>query len=429
MVKLAKTSRPYLGVALAMFFLGLGPFFLNLVVDPYEVGNLVAVGIEKKKVSEKSHYPLWKMAHYSGEATDLIVLGDSRARALRDKYWHELGLAGAYNFAYGGATLHEIYDTFQYVKSNKNLRTLIIGIQLRSFDLNHKSGMNRVPEAVRLTSNPLKYYSNWFVTRIGAKLLEKSLEEKLKMSVSFNLSLISTAQAADLTRARLSELDHLLLPERCANCVLPVNVRATSYPVSTPARSDHFGLRLGRWGDLWPAPVALRKLTGKFERQVAKNAKSDWRSFSPAEEFWSQLSEISIWSRENNVRLIFVIPPTIVEMQQRIAEFGHGAKRHNMRQRLVSLGTVVDFDYDNDLTRNLANFTDAYHFNYKAAKQITGELAQLVSSENAILKTALKRRKDIICPIQPEDVLRRLSDEFMEVLEGKSCRIWRAVDD
>ncbi len=427
MIKFAKTSRFYRVVGALMFFVGLGPLLLNVVLDPYEVGNLVEIGIEKEKISEKSHYPLWKMAHYPGEASDLIVLGDSRARALRDKYWHELGLKGAYNFAYGGATIHEIYDTFQYVKQNKNLRTLVVGIQLRSFDPDHKGGMNRVPEAIRLTKNPLKYYSNWFVSRIGAKLLERSLEDSLKMSVSFDMSLMSTAQATELSFQHKSELDHLLLPERCANCRLPKDVKATSYPISNTAQLAHFGFGLGRWGELWPAPAKSRILTGKFNRQVTKNAKSDWQRFSIAEEFWSYLSEISIWSRKNNVRLIFVIPPTILEMQYRIAEFGHGAERHAFRKRLVSLGTVMDFDFDNSLTRNLVNFTDAYHFNYKAAKQIVGELAQLVSHDEPIVNLALKRRKNIICPAQPADVSRRVADEFMEVLEGKSCRIWREV--
>lgn len=427
MISFAKTSRFYSIIGAVMFVFGLGPLLLNVVLDPYEVGNLVEVGIEKEKISEKSHYPLWKMAHYPGEASSLIILGDSRARALRDKYWHELGLKGAYNFAYGGATIHEIYDTFQYVKQNKNLQTLVVGIQLRSFDPNHKGGMNRVPEAVRLTNNPFKYYSNWFVTRTGAKLIEKSLEDSLKVSAAFNVSLVTSAAADEGSALTGATLEELLLPERCANCRLPDNLKATPYPVAHAFQPVHFGIGLGRWGELWPVPDSPRALTGKFERQVFKNAKSDWQRFSMAEAFWSQLSEISIWSRENDVRLIFVIPPTILEMQYRIAEFGHGAARHAFRKRLVSLGTVVDFDFDSALTRNLTNFTDAYHFNYKAAKQIVGELTQMVSSEIPIRKLASKRRKDIICPIHPEDISRQIADEFMEVLEGTSCRIWRQV--
>lgn len=429
MIEFKKTPRFYFVISVLMFVFGLGPLFLNIIVDPYEVGNIVKIDLEKEKISEKSHYPLWKMVHYPSEKSNLVILGDSRARALRDKYWHELGVDGAYNFAYGGATLHEVYDTFQYVKTNKNLRTLVVGIQLRSFDLDHKGGMNRVPEAIRLTSSSLKYYSNWFTSRISVKLLANSFEDRFKVSTKLDLSLVSTAQAAEPPFSEKGRLEQLLLPERCANCILPQEIQATPYPVYTPISKSHFLTQLGKWGKFWHASVSRRNLTGKFERQVRKNAASDWQSFEAADLFWSQLSEISIWCRQNNVDLIFVIPPTIVEMQQRIAEFGLGAERHNLRKRLVSLGTVVDFDFDNKLTRNLANFTDAYHFNYKISKQIVGELAQLSEPSERVLNLALKRRKEISCPLRKKDVLTRFSDNFMEVLEGKSCRIWRAIDE
>lgn len=429
MVKPKATSRFYFVISVLMFAFGLGPLFLNVIVDPYEVGNLIKIDIEKEKISEKSHYPLWKMAHYPGEKSNLVILGDSRARALRDKYWHELGVEGAYNFAYGGATLHEVYDTFRYVRANKNLRTLVVGIQLRSFDLGHKGGMNRVPEAIRLSRYPLKYYSNWFISRIGVKLLDNSLDDRFKFSTGFSSSFIPEAHAAESPFADKTRLDELLLPERCANCILPQKVNATPYPVYSLTHTSRFQIQLGKWGELWRMSVTGRNLTGKFERQVLKNAASDWQSFEAAELFWSQLSEISIWCRQNNIDLIFFIPPTIIEMQHRIAEFGFGAERHNLRKRLVSLGTVVDFDFDSELTRNLANFTDAYHFNYKISKQIVGELALLASPSDDVLKLAEKRRKEVFCPVQNEDVSKRLSDDFMEVSEGRSCRIWRALDE
>lgn len=136
--------------------------------------------------------------------------------------------------------------------------------------------------------------------------------------------------------------------------------------------------------------------------------------------------EISAWSKQNNVQLIFVIPPTIVEMQYRIFDFGYGELNHDFRRRLLKLGLVVDFDFDSPLTRDPGRFTDAYHSNYKVAKLIVGEIVQLVSTDKKIDAKARKRRKDIICPILKKDISNRTADEFMEVLEGKSCRFWRA---
>ena len=122
MRKKAGSTRVYFFSTLLMFCLGLIPVGLNLVVDPYELNKFVQIDIEKQKISEKAHYPLWKINHYQEEQTNIIVLGDSRARALRNKYWHELGLKGVYNFAYGGATIYEIFDTFQFIKKKPQFK-------------------------------------------------------------------------------------------------------------------------------------------------------------------------------------------------------------------------------------------------------------------------------------------------------------------
>ncbi len=114
------------------FILGLSPVVLNYVVDPYNMNKVFDLNINKEKLSLKSHYPLWKIINYPKETTDTLILGDSRALALKDKYWHQLKLNKAYNFAYGGATIDEIYDTFQHIKSNKSIKNIVLGIQLRS---------------------------------------------------------------------------------------------------------------------------------------------------------------------------------------------------------------------------------------------------------------------------------------------------------
>lgn len=99
-----RTVRVYCAAITTAFVLGLAPVLLNFIVDPYEMNAVVELGLDKQKVSEKAHYPLWKVVHFPKDRADIIIMGDSRARALRDKYWHEVGLTGAYNFAYGGAT-------------------------------------------------------------------------------------------------------------------------------------------------------------------------------------------------------------------------------------------------------------------------------------------------------------------------------------
>ena len=93
--------------------LALAPVAFNGVVDAYNHNQIVDLGLDKTEISVKAHYPLYKMIEYPRIKAPTIVLGDSRARALQDKYWQELGRDDVYNFAYGGATVFEIYDTFR----------------------------------------------------------------------------------------------------------------------------------------------------------------------------------------------------------------------------------------------------------------------------------------------------------------------------
>lgn len=422
--KYSEETRFYCFMMLFTFLMGLLPFMFNYVVDPYEMNGVVDTGFDKKKISEKAHYPLWKVTHYPAKAPEVVVLGDSRARSLRDQYWQGFGYSKAYNFGYGGATIREVYDTFQFVKDNKNLKSLVIGVQLRSFRQNDRGGLNRVPEAIRLSQNPLKYYSNWFVARVGVELLEKEFGPRISKLVE--LGVVSSAHAESATKKTNVTLVELLDPEFCDSCMLPENVVPSVHPALAIAQDTYFGADLGIWSRLW-LPINIdRNLTGKFQKQVARNAKSDWRSFKFSEKSWNYLVEISKWSKQNNVQLIFVIPPTISEMQNRVVEFGYGELNHDFRKRLSGLGDVVDFDFDSSFTRDLTRFTDAYHFNYKASRLIVGEILQLVSNDEKAVAKARKRRKDIICPVLPKDITNKVSNDFMEVTEGQSCRIWRA---
>lgn len=424
-----KTSRTYSIIAALTFMMGLAPFFLNFIVDPYEINPVIDLDIEKAKISEKSHYPLWKIIHYPAEASEVVVLGDSRARALKEKFWHQLGLTNTYNFAYGGATIYELSDTFHYIKNSPNLKTLVIGIQLRSFDPNHKSGMNRVPEAIRLSSNLLDYYTNWFVSRISTKLLGEKYAAQYSAISQMNLSPVSSAVADPLNQKDQHAYLELIDEEICKNCKLPSNIAPSPYTVNNGKHAYYFGDGLGIWEQLWPPITSHHILEGRFNTQVNKNARSDWKNFQFSEILWSQVIEISEWTKKNNVQLVFVIPPTIVEMQQRIVDFGFGELNHNFRMRLANLAPVMDFDFINPITRDINNFTDAYHFNYVAAKQIIGEVSLRITKDNEVLKRAIKRRKQIICPLSAEEAQTTISGNNIEVLEGRACRIWRKRHD
>jgi len=440
----------YVLIILLGFILGLSPVVLNYVVDPYNMNKVFDLNINKEKLSLKSHYPLWKIVNYPKETTDTLILGDSRALALKDKYWHQLELSKAYNFAYGGATIDEIYDTFQHIKYNKSIKNIVLGIQLRSMSPHYKKAMNRVPEAISLAENPLQYYSNGFVTKMSWKHVKKHYPEKLSILAkridTLPLTFISSVHASEFKDEEDKTLKSLLDPKYCAECTLPIitqsapprikaaaaaksksSAAASASAKSNPAAASNSQAAVIAkvWRHLWPHISLGRQLPPSFEKQVRKNAKSDWERFRFSNDYWKKLIEIALWCEKNEIKLIFFIPPTIAEMQQQITNYGYSEANHKLRVELSQIAPVVDFDFNNPVTQDLDNFNDAYHFNYKLAKSIIGELIQVLNSDTTASKQAHKRRDNIVCPISKEEVNQQTSDHRTRVFEGDACRIWR----
>lgn len=404
--------------------IALAPIAFNAVVDAYDHNRIIDLDLDKREISVKAHYPLYKMIEYPRIKAPTVILGDSRARALQDRYWQELGRDDVYNFAYGGATVYEIYDTFRYLKETVELDTLIVSLPLRSMDARFKGGMNRVPEAIALADNPFAYYTNWFVTKTGWRLIKDRYPTLTAPLNELSLWPIQEAQAADFAAVRTLSVEALLDPSLCDECALSTSVSA----LRLPAIYHGHGFGLGRWAGYWPEITIDRDLPQLFAKQVGTNGAADWRRFKQSEDLWNMVEEIAAWTAANEVDLIFLIPPTISEMQRRISDFGLTAANHKFRERLSALAPVVDLDFDTPFTRQLDNFTDAYHFGSDPARRIVGELLMLIDRDPEHVATASSRRGDLVCPVTPAETAKSHTEGTLQLLEGVSCRIWRQTN-
>lgn len=81
----------------------------------------------------------------------------------------------------------------------------------------------------------------------------------------------------------------------------------------------------------------------------------------PSEEY-DELSKMAEYCRENNINLIFFIPPTHMDLQVLIGEYGLEQSRTQFLNDLRSLATVVNLNTENQFTSRKANFTDPFHF-------------------------------------------------------------------
>ena len=419
-----------LGIA---FGLGSLPAVLNLTVDPYQMFSSKDRPTAINEIAEKAHYPLWKLAKFNRGSHDTIILGDSRARALRDKYWHEFNMPSALNLAYGGGTIPEIFSTFSLIKSDPAIRNLIIGVQLRSFDEDHKGGMNRVPEAVELVRHKLEYLKNWNVFQTTLKVFEKENEE----AINKYGSLVSQANAASLGKEGDTSLSKLLEPDVCFGCALPNNLKPIAQQTHRTkfSYSGNYRYKTNGWGNTIPdynwdqyqafyqVDHQISNLARKFENQVKKNAKADWRGYEFSHNYWQNFEEIGAWAKSNNKNLIFVIPPTITNLQNTIQKNGLGKTNHQLRIKLAELGTVVDLDFPNNLTQDVSRFNDAYHFDSKVARQIVGQVIPLITKNTDAIKKVIKRQHDVKCSVENKKKSIQVT-QSIRLSKGENCRVW-----
>lgn len=92
------------------------------------------------------------------------------------------------------------------------------------------------------------------------------------------------------------------------------------------------------------------------------------------ENFDQELVRITEYCRMNNINLHFVIPPTHVDLQNRIADYRLTDAEARFKNHLRALAPTFDFEYPNELTRDKENFKDPMHYDKKTGKLIVSEI-------------------------------------------------------
>lgn len=99
-----------------------------------------------------------------------------------------------------------------------------------------------------------------------------------------------------------------------------------------------------------------------WKYQIDINAKEKYTNFIYAKDYYLSLLEISKYCKKNNISLSFIISPTHVDLQSVAIECGLEKELVMFKNDLKKLGTVYDFDFDNEYTQDMNNFKDPFHF-------------------------------------------------------------------
>lgn len=148
----------------------------NFVVDPFNKNRVFDLDIPKAEIAYKMHYPLYKSLEFEREPRATVILGDSRADALKAHYFEDLGKTDVYNMAYGGGTAAEIVDSFWFAVGTGHVKQVWIGLPFNLF--NQSTTMNRFREVESLRKRFLPYYFSTLVSRASVLTLGSELSGK-----------------------------------------------------------------------------------------------------------------------------------------------------------------------------------------------------------------------------------------------------------
>jgi len=85
------------------------------------------------------------------------------------------------------------------------------------------------------------------------------------------------------------------------------------------------------------------------------------RNYSYPKNYYNELKKISDHCLKNNIKLVFIISPTHMEIQNKINEFKLNKEYEKFKEDIRSFGDLYDFNWPNVITENKDNFLDPLH--------------------------------------------------------------------
>lgn len=111
-----------------------------------------------------------------------------------------------------------------------------------------------------------------------------------------------------------------------------------------------------------------------WEYQLESSANNFYRVYQYPVDYHQSLLEISKYCKRKNIKLIFFIPPTHIDLQQKVNEFDLETMESRFIADLLELGQFYNFDYPNKITENKDNFLDPFHYNDSIANLVVHEI-------------------------------------------------------
>lgn len=118
-----------------------------------------------------------------------------------------------------------------------------------------------------------------------------------------------------------------------------------------------------------------------WEKQLDLDTRGFYNNYKYPNNLLNELIKIKDYCDKNDINLIFIIPPTHVDLQNEVSTYSLENEYVKYKNDLKSITKTIDFDYPNKWTKNYDLFLDPYH----ADKQIKNIFIRDIFSNDSML--------------------------------------------
>jgi hypothetical protein len=98
-----------------------------------------------------------------------------------------------------------------------------------------------------------------------------------------------------------------------------------------------------------------------WKHQLDGTIKRYYSKYKYPEYLRQRLLEVVTYCKAKQINIVFYIPPTHIDLQNKINEYGLMEYNQRFIKDLAKLGIVYDFDFPNSFTEDSKNFNDPFH--------------------------------------------------------------------
>jgi len=298
---------------------------LIVVIDSFGFFNVLP--IINREVKIKSFFRsnktimlgnmLWKLNDYKRQPNENIILGDSRANIININDIKELTGDTYYNLAVPGSDFITITELFWYASNQTTLKKVVIALSFQYYPVfsNRKSLFEEASEKI---NDVYPFFT------------ETLLVQQAYFTMQWQYRYWKSKKRRLYKKENNKENSKTIITKNV------INQKA------------------------WDKKLSYMNTVYKRYRFPNSNIQ--------------ELQKIANYCKDNNIQLRFVIFPNNIDLHSILNKHDLGDELNKFKDDIKSVGSLVDFDFENSITLNRENYNDPVHVRKEVYQIINPEI-------------------------------------------------------